>query len=284
MNTNSRQRGFSALEALVSLGTASLVAAALCAMLGASGLAYREAAGPIADLSVAAAAENAIRAGSRSVGRSRLPYALTVAPSASAPLSNGAPHPLASLTGASAPAPGSQIVSFVELSPLYAGTIERTTYDGSSLQLVACGFQMRPSASQFKSYVALGVSGSVQIVGTLRAVSISCVELIGTPIAGLVSSPATVLPCSLHRQVPVNREHSHLVDRTGQLRISSPTGAQLTENQPLGSGAREIHISELPNSEAPVALSVSVNGINDHTSSFILPLPLLPTHHYDYIF
>ena len=284
MNTNSRQQGFSLLETLVSLGTASLVAAALIAMLGASGLVFREAAGPVADLSVAAAAENALRAGSRAVGRSRLPFALTVAPSAAVPLSNGAPHPLASLSGASAPVPGSQVVSFVELSPLYAGTIERTTYDGSLLQLVACGFQVRPSASQFKSYVALGVSGAVQIVGTLRAISLSCAELIGTPIAGLVSSPATVLPCSLHSLVPVNREHSLFVDRSGQLRISSHTGTQVTENQPLGSGAREIHISEVPNSEARVALSVSVTGVNGHTSSFILPLPLLPTNHYDCIF
>ena len=278
------ERGFSALEALFSLGAASLVATALCTMLGASGMVFREATRPVADLSAATAAEGAIRAGTRAFGRSRLPFSITLAQSVAMPLASGAAHPLASLTGSSAPAPGSHVVSFLELSPLYAGTIERTSYDGTSLQLIACGFQVRPTATQFKSYVALGVSGPVQLTGTLRAVSVSCAELIGAPVAGLVSNPTTVLPCSLHRLVPVSREHSLFVDRSGQLRISSHTGAQVTENQPLGSGAREIHLSGLPTPDAPVTLSVSVTGTNGYTSRFIVPLRLLPVSYYDQIY
>lgn len=284
MRSSLAQRGFSILEMLASLGTASVVAAALCAMLGTSGLVLRETTGLLSDLSVSAAAENAIRAGSRAVGRSRLPFTITIAPSSTTLLANGSPHPLAALSGSSAPAASSHIVSFIELSPHYAGVIQRTMLLGSSVTVVACGFQSRPSPSQFKSYIALGASGAVQIAGILRTISTSCIELTGSPIAGLVSNPANVLPSSLHRLIPVNREHSLFVDRSGQLRLSSHTGTTVSENQPLGSGAKKILIAELRSTAGPVALSVSVTGAHDTQSNFVVPLRLLPGSYYDHIF
>lgn len=275
-----RERGFTLLETVASLGAASVVALALCVMVGTSGLIFRESSGSVSDLAVATQVEGAVQAGVRALGRSRQQFAMTISTGGSTLLPNGALHPLASLSGKSSPATGSHIISFLDLSPHYAGTIERTMIDGPSVTVVACGFDHRPSPSQFKSFVALGVSGPVQLAGSLRTVSSSCVELTAESLPGLVSDPATVLPSSLHRLVPVNREYSLFVDRAEQLRISSHTGPRVSENQPLGSGVREIIFSELSSADGAVALSATVTGAHGAVSTFLVPLPLARGRHY----
>lgn len=268
------ERGFTLLETMASLGAASFVALALCAMLGSSGLAFRGSMSAISDLSVSAQAEAAVRAGVRALGRSRQQFAMTVSPGAPLVLPNGAAHPLAALSGKSSPAPDSHVISFLELSPHYAGAIEQASIEGFSVTVVACGFSSRPAPSQFKSYVALGVSGPVQLAGSLRTVSSSCVELVADALPGLVSDPAVILPSSLHRLVPVNREYSLFVDRTEQLRISSHTAARITENQPLASGVRALLFDEILSAAGAVALSTTVQGSHGQVSTFLAPFPV----------
>lgn len=268
-------RGFTMMECLVALCVASIAALVASSALRSASGTFTHASRVILDRSAAASLRTALENGVRALDRSRLEFAVSVWPGPRS-TARGALHPLSALSGTSAPRAGSDIISFVELSPLHAGEILRSTVAGLEVTCYACGFTMRPAPSQFRSYVALGVSGAVQLVGTARTTGTGCLELSAQAVPGLVSDPGSVLPSSLHKLVPVEREYSLFIDTSGQLRLSSHTGSRILENQPLLSGLRSMRLTPLAGPQGITAYGASIEGAYGLRSESVIPLTLLP--------
>lgn len=268
-------RGFTLMECLVALCVASIAALILSSALRFAGGTFQHASKAIYDRNASAALRAALENGIRALDRSRLAFSVSVWPSPRL-MAYGSPHPLYSLSGVSAPRAESDIASFIDLSPLYAGTIIRSTVIGLNVTCYACGFAARPTSSQFRSYVALGVSGAVQLTGSARASGSGCLEFAGQAVPGLVSDPATILPTSLLRLVPVEREYSLFVDASGQLRFASHTSSRILENQPLLSGLRRMRLTPLVTPWGTTGYRASIEGAYGLRSESIIPIGLLP--------
>lgn len=179
----------------------------------------------------------------KAVERNRLECATVVTQGSSPLLPSGGRHPLSSLTGTSAPRPESDILTVIDLAPLYRGRIEAITALGSSIEARICGAARRPTSGQFKSYLLYTLAGPAQVVGDATSSGTGCYSVNGTLISGVVSQ-ATWLAASAHEVAPIDREYSIFIDRSGNLRLASHTGSRILENQPITRGLRSLDITE----------------------------------------
>lgn len=179
-------------------------------------------------------------------------------------------HPLGKLTGTSKPRVDSDILSSIGVDPRYRGRITKSRFNGLNLDLEVCELSDLPHKDQFKSYIALGLQGACQIVGTPTSQGPHCVSLSATMIPGLLNSA----PCpsaSLHELLPISREISLFVDQTSQLRLTSHIGLYITENQPILRGIRSMLLKELADPSGATTYQVVVKGSSARFLTFLLP-------------
>jgi len=178
--------------------------------------------------------------------RSHLRLVASVTDGSAPRASDGGPHPVSNLRGASQPRAASSIFSVLEVEPRYRGRIIKSLFSGSSITLRVCGLGSIPSQSQFRSYLALGPSGACQLTGSIIRQGLGCIELAGSSVKGLVRS--TECPAqSLLEFIPIEREISIFIDQTGELRLISHLGLRILENQPIARRLRSIRIQESQN-------------------------------------
>jgi hypothetical protein len=280
---SSGESGLTLIEFVAALGVTSLATLALCAFLRSSNGIFQHTITGLKERLALSTLEAALLSGVRANDSSRLSFSFLVSHGVT-PLQNGSSHPLNTLRGQSAPRRDSDITSFIELAPTYAGVITSSSSSSLSVTLTACNFISRPTSSRFKSFVALGVSGAVQLVGTVGTSSTGCILFQGEAIAGMVSDPRLVLPSSLHRFIPVAQEYSLFIDSTGQLRIASHTGLRVLENQPLTSGLASMQLSPLATPHGPVGYALSARSTHDIHLTTVLPLALMPHEVWRHIF
>lgn len=158
---------------------------------------------------------------------------------------SGAAHPVAGLSGTSRPRANSSVLSAIEVDPSYRGRIVRSVFDGELITIDICGAPNKPSSDQFRSHLVIGLSGACQITGTPNQISTGCFQISGRLLRGLISSGCPSV--SLLEYLPVIREFSIHVDRSGELRLISHVGSRILENQPMVRGLRSISIVELTN-------------------------------------
>jgi hypothetical protein len=156
-----------------------------------------------------------------------------------------AKHPLANLRGTSAPRPGSDIISIVEVSPLHRGNIRETSFVNGEIQITACGFTNIPLSAAFRSYIAVGSTEIFQLVGDVRPITDSCAVLEGTAITGVISRTGPS-PQGFITLWGVVREYSLFVDKSGSFRIASHVGNRILENQPITRGLRSLSLKIVP--------------------------------------
>ena len=276
-----KENGVTLFDTVTSLATASLVALALGWFVGSSQSTFGLTMKSLGDHLAAATLETALRAGVEAISSSRLGFSVTSIESPNILLPNGSLHPITALRGISAPRPGSDLVSFLFLAPRYRALIGRVGLSGTAVELSACGLELRPAPSQFKSFLAVGVSGVVQLRGSFRATSSTCFEFSGEAVPGLVSKPADVLPCSLHALIPIAREYSLFIDSIGQLRLASHSGPEILENQPLASGYEMMRLTLVGQS---AGISLAMKGSGGLETTRFIPISLRPRTPYDLIF
>ncbi len=243
------ERGFSLIECLSVLCVVALIGAGISSFTGSSIQLFRDLSEELEGKIAARMAHGALQMGVRAHERGRFEFGVTIVRGDHL----ASQHPLSSLNSSSAPQPDSDVASFIELSPPYRAAVSKSSFQDTEISLEACGINALSIPSTFKSYVAIGVSGALQIVGTIRAISPSCIELTGQAIRGLVSSTTLPAPAALLEFAPVAREYSIFIDRSGQLRLASHVGSRILENQPL---ARRLHsFTVTPLSDPSGALS-----------------------------
>lgn len=184
-----------------------------------------------------------ITAALRSTERDRLNLSVSITPGNNLTLAHGMRHPVAAMTGTSAPRLDSDVLSFIDLDNTFRGLVRSSRVSSTSAELEVCGLNSIPSPTSHRSYLLLSVSGAHQLSGDLRPTSRGCALLAGSFVAGLVGSRSEI-PSSFSGFVPIEREYSLYVDRSGNVRLVAHVGARIVENQPMVRGIYSIRLSE----------------------------------------
>ena len=240
------ERGFSLVETVVALGLGSLILLGLIVTFSNTVAGVRAA----TDAHISALATFKTHAVISTVlfalEKNRLPISPLITPGARLTLPNGENHPLTGLTGTSAPRVDSDIISVIEISPIYRARIRSSSRSGTRFAADACGMYEIPGKDDFKSVVVLAVDGAIQATGTISKTFADCIHFDGTVLSGLISSSKIAIGTALELAA-ITREHSLFVDRSGEFRLASHVGTRITENQPLTRGLRSIRMSAINN-------------------------------------
>lgn len=267
----SSQRGDVALDALwgLLLGSMALLA---CAVLSAriSVTASRLTAqmnGRLAAGKTIAVITGALR----SLERNRQPFAAQLFSGASLLLSNGARHPLASLSGTSGPRSDSDILSIIDPETRFRGTVTSTSFSETSVTATICGLTTRIPSGTFKSFLLYTIEGVKQVVGEVRAINTTCAMVGGTSVQGVVSASPSFTSRPL-LFAPVDREYSIFVDRNANLRLASHTGSLILENQPLTRGIEKLTVEKRSGADGTTIWKLTVKpSQGGEISHFIVP-------------
>jgi hypothetical protein len=231
--------GWTVMELVVGLGISTLTALAIShAVASMSGILRKNAAGSSASLAQVKVA-TILRSSIFDNDRARLTLGPVVV---SQDNLTRYKHPLASLTGTSAPRPGSDVISVSEVSPLHRGAVLSTSFQGGVASLWICGFAAFPESRDFRSFVALSPAGPLALVGDLARAAAGCGTFSGRAIPSLFNQTA-ITPQGFIAVWPVRREYSLFIDRSGQFRLVSHVGDRIIENQPIVRGLRALTIT-----------------------------------------
>jgi hypothetical protein len=277
-------RGYSLIECLVGVCLIGLVSALSVRFTQQSSSQLHEIVRAIDQRMAIIKSASVITAAMNAGERSRLPEVLIVADGSSLQAPHGGPHPLVGTGASSRPRPQSSILSAIEVDPLYQGRIvqsQRTT-DGVTIEV--CGLASIPSAEHFRSHIVLGIGGLCQVTGTPQARGSSCFQLHGTATRGLLHNSPSCPAGSFHEYLPVAREISLFIDRSGEFRLVSHVGMRLLENQPLTRGLRELQLSLLTTGHDTRFMRISLRGSTSRELGFLLPMPLRSTARWNEIF
>lgn len=242
-STHTQEEGHTLLEILCVMALAGIIlsgAATLFAHLSRTAAAISLQQGGVAS---ALKAHGIITAALRSTERDRLNLSVSITPGNNLTLAHGARHPVAAMTGTSAPRLDSDVLSFIDLDNTFRGTVRSSRSSSTSAEVEVCGLNSAPSPTSFRSYLLLSVSGARQLSGDLRYTSRGCAVLTGSFVAGLVAG-RTEMPLAFSGFVPIEREYSLYVDRSANVRLVAHVGARIVENQPMVRGIYSIRLSE----------------------------------------
>jgi prepilin-type N-terminal cleavage/methylation domain-containing protein len=233
-------RGYTLLECICSLTIVALLTAGVTqithratAILGATSDALEQ---RFAITKTATALSAALAA----LERTHIPGVALVTDGSNPTTPHGSAHPAAGLAGNTRPRANSAILSVVEVEPRYRARIVRSSFSGKSLSIDVCGVAEIPGPHTYRSHLAVGLSHICQVTGAPQRLSDNCFTLSGGLISGMLSS--TCPPQSMLEYLPVVREQSLYIDRTGEFRLISHVGARIIENQPIVRGLRSLEI------------------------------------------
>lgn len=253
------QRGFSMIESLWSLLLGSLMATGLLFVSTYTSRTVKLTSDTQRALYATGLAATLIDVELRALETNRLNFAATITRGDDLRLAHGSPHPLASLTGTTSPRPDSDILSIVALSFEHHAKVVESEVGGATVTARVCDSPRKLVSGDFKSFVLYTLAGPQQVVGQLSASTRGCYTLTGTVISGLFSKSGGAIGTPLSF-MPVEREQSLFVDRTGNLRIASHVGTKVTENQPLTRGLRFFHISRSVDAKGLSLFKVVIQG------------------------
>lgn len=236
-------RGFSLLECLCSLAIVALLTASITQLVHRSSTILGTTSDALDQRLTMTKAGLVLSAALAALDRTHLAGVASTTNGSNPTTPFGNPHPASGLTGNTRPRTQSAILSVVEVEPRYRGRIVRSSFSGTSISLEICGAPEQPSSTMFRSHIAVGLSGPCQITGQVERSSAGCFTLSGQAVAGLISPHCA--PHSLLEYMPVLRELSIFIDRTGELRLISHVGSRILENQPIARGLRSLDIALL---------------------------------------
>jgi hypothetical protein len=183
----------------------------------------------------------------------RFPFGLTVHPPGSLTFTDGTPHPLTTMVS-----PESTPLSSLELATAATLILGPATPTGGRDATAVWGERIPPDTRLF---LGIATGGFTLLRGSARHLSASPrrYELILEPVRS-VTVPTTPLDiAALRLCIPVKREYSLLIDRTGQLRYIGQNGTGTSENQPLLRGVKDITIESSPPGEGiPLGYRVTI--------------------------
>jgi prepilin-type N-terminal cleavage/methylation domain-containing protein len=266
-------RGFSLVECVIALGISALLGLITVQTTHYAATIITHHSQQIAARAVATKAALIISASLVSLERTHLPGLFQVAAGDALITSSGGLHPVSGVSSTSRPRPGSAVISSVEIDPRYRGRVRESTLSGPSADLTVCDATSVPSSGQFRSYLVIGLQGLCQFTGVITPSGNGCFLFSGTVTKGLFTN-GNCQPASLLEFVPVVREFSIFIDRTGELRLASHVGMRILENQPIARGLRSLTLSEMLDQNGPLLFRLTVVPSSSRPLHFLLPAGL----------
>lgn len=253
------ERGFSMIESLWSILLSSLILTTLLVITTNASRGVYTISNTQRSLQATQQCSTLLEVSLRALETNRLSFAATITRGDQLRLANGTRHPLASLSGTTAPRPDSDILSVVGVSFQHHARLVEPHIIGNTITARVCDSLTKIVSGDFKSFIVYTLSGPHQVVGQLTSSTQGCYNLTGTFISGLVSQPDGEMGTPLSF-IPVDREQSVFIDRSGNLRIASHVGARITENQPLTRGLRSLRISQTRDAHGLSIFDVTIQG------------------------
>jgi hypothetical protein len=209
-----------------------------------------------------------------SAERSHLSELLVLSEGSTLLAPHGGPHPLNGITNASRPRPESSIISSIEVDPSYQGRITESRHSTGGISVKVCGASSVPATDRFRSYLLIGLGGACQVTGSPQRLPAGCFELWGTVVRGLLHNSQSCPVGSYHEFLPVSREISLFIDRSGEFRLASHVGMRLLENQPLARGLRQLKAALFNAGQSAYFINFALRGSTGREIRFLLPLPI----------
>jgi len=182
-------------------------------------------------------------------------------------------HPVSNVSGTSAPRGHSDIVSVVEVSPLERGVLVSADRGSTTISLTACSFFKRPVLSEVRSYLLVDLDGFQHVTAQLVASGADCLRGTAQPLRSIFTAPGYHTG-SLHYILPVLREYSLFIDRSGQLRLVSHVGQRVIENQPIVRGLSFLRVVRETHGSGAVLFRITVKptGAQAQTATHFVSL------------
>jgi len=257
-------RGYSLLECICSLCIVALLTASMTQLAHRAGTILSTTATALDQRFSIAKTGLTISAALSALERTHLSGVITTTSGSQPTTPFGTPHPAQGLSGTSRPRADSAILSAIEVEPRYRGRITQSTFSADSITVEVCGAPELPDANTFRSHLAIGLHSTCQITGTPTPTINGCFTLSGKNIQGLIAN--TCPAHSLLEYIPVLREFSLFIDRTGELRLISHVGTRIIENQPIVRGLRALDITPINagNNTSIYRIDVHANATRSH--------------------
>ena len=203
--------------------------------------------------------------------RLRLAPLVTVTPGKNPQTLWGAPHPILRLTGTSRPRDDSDIITTTMVDPRYRGKIVQSIFHDSAVELTICEVSERPSPQESVKHLLLGTTSICTVRGELIADSGNCYRLVGTPADTILSSRRSCSRQAFLEYYPSPSDRSLFVDRSGTVRLLSHTGMNITENQPITRGLRNIVVARRFSSSGHLFYALTIKPSYAVPQQFLLP-------------
>jgi prepilin-type N-terminal cleavage/methylation domain-containing protein len=200
--------------------------------------------------------------------RSHLPGLVSLASGSALRTPYGGSHPVSGVGATSRPRPESDIISVIEIDPRYRGRIRQSSFDSESIEFSVCGSPLLPAPDQFKSHLAVGLSGVCQLTASPQPGSQGCFTVSGRVTQGLLHDSSGCPRAALLEYAPVVREFSLFVDRTGEFRLVSHTGMRILENQPIARGLRSLRVTPAYDLTGAQFFSLEITASNTPLHTF----------------
>lgn len=269
-----RKDGFSLLECLVGLALTGVVTLVGAQLVGRMTRVFSLRLSQLEQRAVATKAALIFTGLVATSERSHISGLISVTSGSSLMLPHGGRHPLAGLSGTSQPRAESDIASAIEIDPRYRARIVSSSFtNADTVRIEACELASRFTTGRFRSYLTLGNQGVCQFTGEPQFTRTGCVTIDARALSGLIRDT----PCprgSLLELLPVEREFSVFVDRTGELRLVSHVGMRIIENQPIARGLRSTTLSVIGDPSGAVFYNLIVTPTSSRPSRFLLESPL----------
>lgn len=263
-------RGHSLIETLFGLCLMGLMASVTVRFIQqSSGVVHETTAAIESRLSITKAALT-ISAQLSSLERSHLPGLVFISRGTSMQAPHGSSHPVTGVGPTSRPRPESDIISVIEVEPRYRGRIRQSRFIGNTVEVEVCGSPVQPRANQFRSHLAVGTSGACQMTAALTPGFGGCFTASGSVVRGMLHASPACPHASLLEYLPIIREFSVYVDKTGELRLVSHVGMHIVENQPIARGLRSLGIQQYiaPSGATLFSTTISASRARQHTFTF----------------
>jgi hypothetical protein len=262
-------RGYSLLECICSLCIVALITSGVAQLVHRATAVLGTTSDNLEERFALTKSALVIKAALAAHERSHLPGLVTITNGSNPLTSSGGAHPVSSLSGNTGPRSASSIVSIIEVAPRHRGRIIKSSFSADSISVDVCGGVEIPAPNAFRSHLALGIQGLCQLTGAPERLNGGCFTLTGKAVSGLVSKACETN--SLLEYLPVTRELSIYIDRTGELRLISHVGARIIENQPIVRGLRSLQITLIKDPTNALLYRVDLYANAARSHRFIVP-------------
>jgi prepilin-type N-terminal cleavage/methylation domain-containing protein len=265
-------RGYSLLECICSLSIVALLAAGVAQIVHRSTTVLGATSDNLEERFALTKSALVIRAALAAHERSHLPGLVSITNGSNPTTSYGGRHPVSSLSGNTSPRSASSIVSIVEVSPRHRGRIIKSSFSADTISVDVCGGVEIPTPNEFRSHIVVGIQGLCQLTGTPEPLNNGCFTITGRVVTGIVSQ--TCQTNALLEYLPVTRELSIYIDRTGELRLISHVGSRIIENQPIVRSLRSLQITPMKDATYAIIYRIDLYANATRSHRFFVPAGL----------